>query len=37
VVATTATSLVEAEYIVLANATKKAVWLHILFQELDYS
>jgi len=34
---TVATSSVEAEYIALANAIKKAVWFCILLQELDYS
>jgi len=34
---TVATSSVEAEYIASANATKEAVWLCTLLQELDYS
>jgi len=27
---------VEAEYIALANATKEAIWLHILFTKLNF-
>ena len=34
---TVITSLVEAEYIALASATKKAVWLYTLLEELDFS
>jgi len=34
---TVATSLVKAEYIALASAIKKAVWLHTLLEELDFS
>jgi len=31
------TSFVETEYIMSANATKEAVWLHTLLTELDFS
>ena len=31
-----ATSLVEAEYVALANATKEAVWLQTLLKEVGY-
>jgi hypothetical protein len=31
-----ATSTIEAEYVVAANATKEAIWLHILLKELDF-
>jgi len=31
-----ATSLVEAEYVALANTTKEAVWLQTLLKEVSY-
>ena len=31
-----ATSLVEAKYVALANATKEAVWLRTLLKEVSY-
>jgi len=34
--ATVATSLVEAEYIAFAAATKKAIWLCTLLKKLDF-
>jgi len=34
---TVAMSLVEVEYIVLANVTRKAIWLCILLEELNFS
>ena len=34
--ATVVTSSVETEYIVLANATTEAIWLHTLLIELDF-
>jgi len=30
-------SSVKAEYIALANATKKTVWLYTLLEELDFT
>jgi len=31
-----AISFVKAEYVVFANATKKAIWFHTLLIELDF-
>ena len=33
---TVTTSSIKVEYIALANATKEAIWLYVLLQELDF-